>query len=279
MKVDLDLDTAVQRFASVADGELQRWFPDSYRNCIAAVRLATQVFEQLGFVARPASVVYQCYSQKRKSMYVSGATPEVMAAAKRKGCDTRHVGSDGWQGHLVCIIENRWWVDPTWQAALVELGIPERPGTLVFRMPEGTVAEEVKIEFEAALDIGENIRLTYTPAPSTEYESAPAWELDHLEIAIEITRRKVLGVITPDANPEHFVVYRRPRDMPQSLLVVRRWQLIDGQLAADRLPWLVLNGIDEGRALATIQQELRAAGRYRLERFVMDDPAIVEVWI
>jgi hypothetical protein len=267
----MTLEEAVARFSEVAPAEIRRWFPTP-NNCIAAVRITTEVFKALGFEARALPVRFVCVNDEAKLAYVSMPHDDEWEKAMRNHSvlDER---TGGWQGHLVAIVEGRWWIDPTWCAAAVSMGIASEWEVLEFEFD--VEAEALAAEMVLTLDGGPTLSVKYMPLDDHDYESAPAWELDHLEPAIGLILRRMKG-----GGPqvfEQFVIYRRPSDFPGASIVVRRWRLVDGACVADTAPHEIYYG-DDDASLAIVRRQMQRAGRIRWERFKEDDPVIVEVW-
>jgi hypothetical protein len=67
-----------------------------------------------------------------------------------------------------------------------------------------------------------------------------------------------------------WVIYRRPRDYPDSY-VARRWFIEKGKVTPTPLVLLCPE-------ILPIREHLSQLGLVRLSRFEQDDPTIVEVW-
>lgn len=270
---DDELDAWVARFVEVAPDEISRFFPKP-NNCIAATRITEQVFEKFGVQVQPHPCRYICYAPSTEKAYVSAPHDEEWERrfAKAHAAIDLRTGPE-FQGHLVAIA-GRWLIDPAWGAAGEFLGFAER-GVLAFKLaPEFDRAEHL-IYSELEFSNGLHVQITYEPLDDPTYQDAPAWELDHLEPAIGLIWRRMNGA--PPETFKQFVVYRRPRDFPMASIVVRRWQLIGGQMVADVKPAMVLAG-PEALALEYARDRLASKGLIRWERFLQDDPVIVEVW-
>jgi hypothetical protein len=273
---DAELDRLVERFHDVAPGEIARFFPTP-NNCIAAVRITEQVFEKLGVEVQPLACRFICGAPALHKAYVSAPRdPEWEKQFQEADwIDTRR---DGWQGHLVAIAGSgrRWLIDSTWQAAGEFLGFDDdNLRCLAIPLPPKFDAEHHAIHCEAVTGNGLRLDIRYEPIEDTGYLAAPAWELDHLEPAIGMILRRMAGR-EPEAFYQ-FVIYRRPRDIPFASIMVRRWRLVEGRIVPDPEPCIVLAGPEE-KALAYAREWLASKGLIRWERFLHDDPCIVEVW-
>ena len=70
-----------------------------------------------------------------------------------------------------------------------------------------------------------------------------------------------------------YVVYNKPKDFPDEY-VVRRWVVnSDGTGMPNRNIMLKSRNID------AIRDSLNAVGLHRIQRFVNDDPVILETWV
>lgn len=70
-----------------------------------------------------------------------------------------------------------------------------------------------------------------------------------------------------------YVVYNKPKDFPEEF-VVRRWLVTnDGRGLPNKYPML------RGKDLDAVRASLTNAGLHRIERFVNDDPVILETWV
>lgn len=67
-----------------------------------------------------------------------------------------------------------------------------------------------------------------------------------------------------------FVVYHKPKDIPNANYVVRRWELVNPKELVVR-----------GDTLESVRQAIREKRPhlYNIGRTLLDDPAIVEVWV
>jgi hypothetical protein len=275
----MTLDEAIQRFLSVGRAEMLRWF--TRNSCIHSTRATLEVFRILGFRARALPVMWSVENRATQKCYVSGLNPENKALAQasaRKWLDLHEPGG-GWEGHLVAIVEDEWWIDASFDQAgpSIEANIPEAAWVFKFGKAHGP-AEEIQTKFELILDDGTQLKVQYLPRPDhLGYLKTEAWEDPTNQV---VARRIVLmmqGVQVSDTL-QMFTVYEKPRDFPEWAYIVRRWELDRrvGRFLPDRLVWAK---IKDTAGLEAMRELFQRAGRFRMEDLPGADPGILEVWI
>lgn len=112
----------IEHFAAVARPLILKYFP-ARNSCIAATRTTIECLRRFGIRARAAPVALALEIPAYELAYISGLTEEQRNKSKAaaKGFVDRTGDPDKWPGHLVAVAEDRWFIDPTIDAAIYSL--------------------------------------------------------------------------------------------------------------------------------------------------------------
>lgn len=178
MKQDL-LERFIECATEAKRGYLQR------NHCIAAVRVAKECLEPLGFHVEPMPVKLIVQSEEHKVAYIIGASPEEQQRLSRRASSEHRPSPNPWNGHLICLIDRRWILDPSFdQASAPDHGMPIDEMLLIDT--DGCMVEpidplDLAIDADLTLNSGLRVKVTYQPTKDMSFLTAPAWETDHIE--------------------------------------------------------------------------------------------------
>jgi len=172
----------IDAFAEVARPIIRTWYPAN--RCIAATRIAIQVFHACGISAKPMVARFFAGNQRLRDLLNQNPTPTAAETARwiatgamgtQIGFDDQPiVEGDDWNRHLVALVDRRWVVD----ASADQVAQPWRglvlPGVLVTRLdhPLPAHASEVRIKRPG----GMLVEYGFEPKERS-FRTAPDWDL------------------------------------------------------------------------------------------------------
>jgi hypothetical protein len=153
-----------------------------HRSCIAAARVTIDCLKALGIDAVPVPVKFVVEVKGLTNCYVSGVTAAERATAR----GSVQIGEDGWNGHLTVIADRRFFLDPSFDQAMIGLDIPYTGTTIpVLSIPKHIRPERMKLEFKGDLSDGNEVRVRYIALDNQEYKVSGAWNDEALPFIVE----------------------------------------------------------------------------------------------
>ncbi len=173
----------IARYAEVARPVILEFFPPN--SCIASTRITIEVLSRFGIKAQPVPVCFVAECRERQLAYVSGID------LKGRAHQIQHATVDAWRGHLVAVA-HRHLIDASFdQCSMPDHGVPIPPFVFVVPLPDSIRPREIHAVLELVTDTGEKLKVQYFPLRDETFSEAPAWELDHLQPAIEMICRRM----------------------------------------------------------------------------------------
>lgn len=169
-------------------------------SCIAAARTTIEVMRQFGLKAYEVPVSFAFHVPARKYARVCGFSLEekrrMRATAATWREDASHDGN-GWNGHLIVFVADRWMIDPAIdQASCEELGVtvPEEALVVDTAGHNADMKRHFLVTLGLRLDSGDEAKLTYQKISKRDYRGTLAWNDEGLpflakRIAAEIRLR------------------------------------------------------------------------------------------
>lgn len=176
----------IQSYASKARPVMLEYL--GLNSCIAAARVTCEYFSRHDITARVQPVKFVVEDKARNLAFCSGLSDEERATAKQS---TKL--SEGWNGHLIVIADNRYILDPSFDQALAALGLKPEIGMLCVENNAAGVRmdELLDITLVMRMDDGAELSVRYIPLDDDSYLETEAWNDDGLpylvsEIALRI---------------------------------------------------------------------------------------------
>jgi hypothetical protein len=254
-----------------------------HRNsCIHSTAATIKVFEQMGFRARALPVAWNVVNPATQKQFVSGlpAAEKARGKAISKGwVDLTDPQGNGWDGHMVAIIEDQWWIDASFDQAGDPIGatIPNEVFAFKFGQEHGP-AEQIVPTFDLLLDDGTKLKVQYLPRPDNDgYLTSEAWTDEAIPVVAQRIVLAMQGIQVSD-DLVMFAVYEGPTDFPAWKYVVRRWLMdrVTRQFVPDRQEWAKFKTNQE---LNRMREEFIQAGRIKMNEPPDTVPRILEVWL
>jgi hypothetical protein len=177
----------VDTYARIARQVMRKYMAPN--SCIGAAWLTIECLKRLGIPAVPVPVKAVVRVRSINKAFVYGASEEEMATAGR----VVRSREQGWRGHLVVVTQSpKFFLDPTIEAALDALGLPQDPDGPIFTVPLPDEAEPVELHLEChgVLDDGTKVEFEYFSTDDHSYQQTEAWNDESLPlIAAEILTR------------------------------------------------------------------------------------------
>lgn len=183
------VDTVLDAFQQASTGALSLL---ERHSCIACTRIAVECLKRFDIPARPQSVKFVVTIPSLDLAYASGLSDKEMSTAKT----FTKAGNGQWRGHVVAIVEERFLIDGSADDAFLSLEAAgkisdyQRHGALVLPLGQ-KVTGNFDLKIEGSLDNGDLVYLRYVSTEDHSFLTAPAWETDHIEWAIEGICRKM----------------------------------------------------------------------------------------
>ena len=196
----------IRVYARTARPIILRYF--NRRSCVASSRITIEALKFFGIAARPVPVRFLVRAPALNAVFMSGVTAEDRAEiAGASG--SRFVllapgpqisgGGIGWNGHVI-VKTREFLIDPSFDQALDAIAgaghaIAAAPLIAVFPLGGKSLPKTFHAGFTALLDDDTKIISEYDHLPDDSFLRAPAWELDHLQPAIEQILAAMKGIL------------------------------------------------------------------------------------
>jgi hypothetical protein len=153
-------------------------------SCIAATRITCEVLELYGIrtYALPVKVVVEC-----KALNLARAVGFKPGELKARQIRDLRRGQRGWNGHLIAVAESdqgNFLIDGSFDQFGVDGVFAIEPHALV--IPLGTMRDPLPLSGDLETSAGDLLNVRYLPLDDDSYRTAPAWETDHLAMAINM---------------------------------------------------------------------------------------------
>jgi hypothetical protein len=195
-------EAVIHAFAMVARPIILEYFTP--RSCIASTRIAIECLRPFGVVARPVPCTFYLHIPSLNLLYFSGATAEERARLKTTNeyVELPACSGLGWQGHVCAWVEDRYWLDPSFDQgfqALEEAGKilqgVETPQIHVMELSD-PIGREFTLEGKGEMEDGTETLIRYLSLDDNSFLETPAWQLDHLQFAIRRIKREMRRYLT-----------------------------------------------------------------------------------
>jgi hypothetical protein len=169
-------DKAVRLFGVTARPIMRRWM--TANSCIGAAKTTLETMKLLGLRARvlPVSFVFQVPSLKYAR--VCGFSPQEKAELRAKSARWVEEGGNGWSGHLLVLVEDRWLLDPSIdQASSLEFGVYVEPEVFVVDTKGEMWTPDVPFELQLGITLtsGETGSIYYRAFDDQDFLETEAW--------------------------------------------------------------------------------------------------------
>lgn len=191
-------EAVIQAFAMTARPVLLRYYPP--RSCIASTRVTIECLKRFRLAVRPVPVSFFVHIPSRNLLYCSGASAEDRQRLKLNNANVElpTVSGQGWQGHVVAHVEERWLVDPSFDQAFFSFedagNLPPSLETPQIHVLEtGPLGKDFTLDGEGEMEDGSPVQIQYLSLDDQSFLQTPAWELDSLhQLASDRIARKMV---------------------------------------------------------------------------------------
>ena len=183
----MNSDAILKRYCDIARPMMLKFMPPN--SCIAATRVTCECLRRLGFKVDPVPMKFVVTIPERETAYTSGVSAKERATAKRS---IRYEEfSDGWEGHLVAITNDKL-IESAFDQAVIALSLPlQRPEIMWFPLPK-TRGEAFHVEYFGHIDdTGEKIKIDYVTTGDHSYTSSEAWTDEGLPLLAEMILKRM----------------------------------------------------------------------------------------
>jgi hypothetical protein len=282
----VNLNEAVGRFCSVARTEMLKWL--SVQSCIHSTAVTLNVFQTLGFKARELPVAFVVENSRLKSAYVSGLSKKEKRRARKKSrgwIDAIPDEGEGWEGHLVALVGEAWWVDSSFDQSWRVWGsvwgsVPIGKEILALNIGGEDVNPE-KFMMNAVVGIdgmgnGRETRLKvmYISRPdNVQYLKSEAWR----DPAIPMIAGRIVSLMNGIPVPEKVEFLAICRE-DSGGYVTRKLEFDPGAGIAG-MKREVMERISGEEGLRAFQRRLVEEGKIKVKGFEMPDLGVLEMWM
>jgi hypothetical protein len=177
----------IRAYCRVARPMLLEWMPRN--SCIGSARVTLEYLKRCGIPARVQAVKFAVFDDARELAYCSGLTMQEMATAR----DRKPMWHGrGWNGHLIVIAAGRYIIDPSFDQALIAMGLPPESGMLLVESDDSAMQAGglLKIDLNVVMDCRAELRVQYIPLADDGYLTTEAWTDEGLPfLATDIAAR------------------------------------------------------------------------------------------
>lgn len=184
-----DPQDVIATFAAVAR-PVMRTFMDR-ASCIGSARTTIEVMKHYGLRAVELPTQFAFQVPARNYARISGFSEQERAEIKTRATSWRDElcpDGEGWNGHLIVLVEDRWVLDPSIdQVHCPDLGVTVPSMVLAFDS-EGHVFDPnlgFRINVGLILDNGDHASMSYRSISDTSYLESGAWNDEGLGLLAE----------------------------------------------------------------------------------------------
>lgn len=176
----------IHSYTAAARPIMLKWM--TINSCIGSARVTLDFLERYAIPARVQPVKFVVEWKVKNLAYTSGLTE----AERSTALGQRQEYADGWNGHLIVIVENRWIIDPSFDQSVMAMGI--RPPSEMICLESDQIGDAlIEVEASVVMDSGEELKIRYIPLNDETYRDTEAWNDNGLpfivsEIATHIFR-------------------------------------------------------------------------------------------
>jgi len=181
----------VKTFGEVARPIMRKWM--TANSCIASARCTIEVMKLYRLQAEEIPVAFAFQVSERKYARVSGWSAEERERMRKRAATWTDLQTEeGWNGHLLVLVENKWVMDPSLdQADAPEFGVSIPPEVFTFDTEgrQWDPQRDFEMQLGLILDNGDKAKLTYRRIRDRSYLETEAWKdegLPVLAIAIAV---------------------------------------------------------------------------------------------
>lgn len=166
----------IERFAVIARPMMIEFMgPNS---CIAASRVTVECLRLIGIPAIPVPTKFVVQVPSIERAYAAGLTSEEMATAKT----SQRIWGTGWEGHLVVFADDRYLLDPSFDAAETALALPVDHKVQIFDLGQKPDLEYMHLEMVAISEEVGQIKIQYVSTRDESYQDTEAWNDEGLPL-------------------------------------------------------------------------------------------------
>jgi hypothetical protein len=186
----------IEAYVTSARPIMLEWM--TLNSCIGSARVTVDFLQRCGIEARVQPCKFVVEWTDKKLAYASGLSE----AERANAIGQRQAYSDGWNGHLLVIAARRWIIDPSFDQALVALGI-EPDSTMLYLESDAPAMRgegDLALELQAIMNTGEALKIRYIPLFDDSYRDTEAWKDEGLPFLVSEIATRTLNSLAQGAR-------------------------------------------------------------------------------
>lgn len=181
----------IELYAGVARPIMLKYMPPN--SCVSATRITIETLKLFSVDAVPAPTKFCVANLDSGKAYTSGLSEEEIEQAANV---TASPWRGEWRGHLVAVADRRWLIDPTFDQALLALGLPANGCTTnVVRVPKNIDPNRIHAVLKGAANNGTPIEVEYISTGNHSYQDSEAWNDAGVPVLTEIIKAAMLEAL------------------------------------------------------------------------------------
>ena len=159
-------------------------------SCIASTKVTCDCLQRFGFNVRPLPTKLVFMLPDRNLAFSSGLSDAELATAR----DSRKVFGDGWNGHLVALVDESWLVDASLDQvndAIPDIALPKE--AFLFPVRGANVDTGFHAKYSVVLDDGQKATINYLTTTNETFRETEAWNDEGLDFIAEHIRERIGG--------------------------------------------------------------------------------------